>query len=83
MPAFKMIDSSTGGVYAAIMFIIFSRFLALTQQTQNICIAFVQRRPSVFDVGPTLYKCYTNVSCLLGSSQIECQQQTPFTGIKL
>ena len=30
-------------------------------QTQNICIAFVQRRPNVFEVGPSLYKCYTNV----------------------
>ena len=38
-----------------------------TQQTQNICITFIQRRPNVFDVGPTLYKCYTNVLCLLGS----------------
>ena len=37
-----------------------------TQQTQNICITFVQRRPNVFDVGPTLYKYYTNVLCLLG-----------------
>ena len=36
------------------------------QQTQNICITFIQRRPNVFDVGPTLYKCYTNVLCLLG-----------------
>ena len=35
------------------------------QQTQNICITFVQRRPNVFDAGPTLYKCYTNVLCLL------------------
>ena len=25
-----------------------------TQQTQNICITFIQRRPNVFDVGPTL-----------------------------
>ena len=32
-----------------------------TQQTQNICKTFIQRRPNVFDVGPTLYKCYTNV----------------------
>ena len=32
-----------------------------------LCIIFVQRRPNVFDVGPTLYKCYTNVLCLLGS----------------
>ena len=31
-----------------------------------ICITFEQRRPNVFDVGPTLYKCYTNVVCLLG-----------------
>ena len=31
------------------------------QQTQNIFIAFVQRRPNVFDVGPTLYKCYTKM----------------------
>ena len=37
-----------------------------TQQTQNICITFVQRRPNVEDVGPTLYKCYANVLCLLG-----------------
>ena len=29
-----------------------------TQQAQNICITFVQRRPNVFDVGPTLYKCF-------------------------
>ena len=40
-----------------------------TQQTQNICITFVQRRPNVFDVGPTLYECYTNVLCLLGNLQ--------------
>ena len=32
-----------------------------TQQTQNIFITFIQRRPNVFDVGPTLYKCYKNV----------------------
>ena len=38
----------------------------LSQQTQNIFIAFVQCRPNVFDIGPTLYKCYTNVLCLLG-----------------
>ena len=33
---------------------------------QNICITFLQRRPNVFDAGTTLYKCYTNVLCLLG-----------------
>ena len=43
-----------------------SRCLGLPQQTQNICITFVQPRPNVFDVGPTLYKNYKNVLCLLG-----------------
>ena len=37
--------------------------LRSTQQTQSICITFVQ---CVEDVGPALYKCYTNVLCLLG-----------------
>ena len=41
--------------------------MSSSQQTQNIYITFVQRRPSVFDVAPILYKCYTNVLCLLGS----------------
>ena len=40
----------------------------LTQRTQNICITFIQCRINVADVGPTLYKCYTNVLCLLGYS---------------
>ena len=26
------------------------------QQTQDICITFIQRRPNVFDVGPRLHK---------------------------
>ena len=40
----------------------------VTQQTQNICITFVQLWPNVSDVVPALYKCYrsTNVLCLLG-----------------
>ena len=37
-----------------------------SQQTQNICITFVQRRPNVFDA---FYKCYTNVLCFLGWPQ--------------
>ena len=32
-----------------------------SQQTRNICVTFVQRRPNVFDA---LYKWYTNVLCL-------------------
>ena len=39
----------------------------VTQLTQNICITFIQHRPNVFDFGPTLYKCYTNVLCLLST----------------
>ena len=38
------------------------------QQKQNICITFEQRGPNVFDACPTLYKCYTNVLCLLGGA---------------
>ena len=34
--------------------------------TQNICITFIQRRPNVLNVCPTLCKCCTNVLCLLG-----------------
>ena len=37
-----------------------------SQQKQNICITFIQCRTNVEDVGPTLYKCYANVLCLLG-----------------
>ena len=36
-----------------------------SQQTQNICITFIQCWTSVGDVGPTLYKWYTNVLSLL------------------
>ena len=39
---------------------------AFAKQTKHMCITFIQRRPNVFDVGPTLYKCYTNGLCLLG-----------------
>ena len=38
----------------------------IAKQTQNICIPFVQQRSNVFDIGQTLYTCYTNVLCLLG-----------------
>ena len=45
-----------------------------SQSTQSICITFIQCWTNVEDVGPTLYKCYTNVLCLLGSS---VQRPTP------
>ena len=37
-----------------------------TQQRQTICISFIQCWTNVKDVGPTLYKWYRNVMCLLG-----------------
>ena len=46
----------------------------LPQQTQEICITFIQRRPNVFDVGPTLHNViqmfcvYWDVNTNLGSS---------------
>ena len=38
---------------------------SINQQKQTISITFVQHQPNVSDVGPTLYKCYTNFLCLL------------------
>ena len=49
-----------------------------TQHTQNICITCMQRRPNVFDVGPTLYKCYINILCLLGKDAW-CWEKTSFS----
>ena len=57
-----------------------------TQQAQNICITFVQRRPNVFDVGPALYKCYTNVLWMLyytSQCYITCQDQSGELGMNL
>ena len=38
------------------------------QQTQNICITFIQCRPNVFHARTTLYKCYSDVLCLLSGA---------------
>ena len=38
--------------------------------TQMFCACWVQRQPNVLDVGPTLYKCYTNALCLLGRAML-------------
>ena len=43
----------------------------LNQQTQSIWITFW---PNVFEAGLTLYKCYTNVLCLLGKMNIKIQK---------
>ena len=40
--------------------------IVTSQHTQNMCITIVQCWTNVEDVGPTLYKCYTHVLCLLG-----------------
>ena len=43
----------------------YMKYIIHYQQTQKNCMTFIQHRPNVFDVGPTLYKCYTNVyKCL-------------------
>ena len=43
-----------------------ARLQHITQQSQDICITFIQRWPNVFDVGPTLHEVIQNVLCLLG-----------------
>ena len=48
------------------------------QETENICITFVQRRANVEDVGSTLYKCYINVLYLLGSAWLQLHMQMVF-----
>ena len=47
-----------------------SNISALSQQAQNSCITFIQCWTNVKNVGPTLYKWYTNVLCLLCSGLI-------------
>ena len=37
-----------------------------TGKHKTFCITFIQRRTNVVDVGPTLYKCYTNVFVFAG-----------------
>ena len=48
---------------------IFSKPWFETYPAKNKTFVFVQCWTNVEDVGPTLYKCYTNVLCLLG---IQC-----------
>ena len=50
----------------------------MTQQTKSICITFVQCWANVFDVGLTLYKCYTDVLCLLGGHVSHSHEDDPF-----
>ena len=45
--------------------VILAQFGLYPSKHKNMCITFVQRRPNVFAVGPTLYKCYTNALCSL------------------
>ena len=48
------------------MCVTFIQYWTNVEETQNICLTFIQYRPNVFDVGPILHKCQTNVLCLLG-----------------
>ena len=43
-----------------------TRPTAIPRKHKKNCITFVQRRRNGFDVGPALYRCYTNVLCLPG-----------------
>ena len=45
---------------------LFFILLKLTIIVTAIPAAYKQRRNNVFDVDPALYKCYTNVVCLVG-----------------
>ena len=59
---------SNTGIAIKVQIYSFIRYIcSSTQQKQNFCITYVQRRPNVSDVGPALYKFYTNVLCLLGN----------------
>ena len=59
--------------------------LIISQQAQNISITFIQRRTNVLDVGPTLYKCFTNVFHLLGCtywrSHVQCDEAVASPGM--
>ena len=46
------------------------RALAVSKQTQNLCITFVQRRPNVLDARQTLYTFYNNVLSSLGWGRV-------------
>ena len=46
------------------------RLVDSSQQTQNICITFVQCWTNVEDIEPTSYRCYSKVLCLL---DLECK----------
>ena len=37
-----------------------------SKHRRYVCIAFIQCWPNIEDIVPTLYRCYTNVLCLLG-----------------
>ena len=50
----------------------------------NIFMTFIQCRPNVFDVGPTLYKCHTNVLCFPGcglNEMSDVQKGSPLLSI--
>ena len=50
------------------MFTSYGHIIASTEltPTEGICVALGQHRPNVFDAGPALYRCCTDVSSLLG-----------------
>ena len=53
-----------------------------SQQIQSICITFVHCLTNVDDVGPTLYKWYTHILCLLGCNAETQRAWTLILGIQ-
>ena len=49
------------------------------QKAQNISITFVQCWTNVKNVGPTLYKCYANILCLLGKPTFLSEKKKVFS----
>ena len=62
---------------------IFPRLIIKVSNLPTKHKTFIQRRPNVFDVGPTFHKCHTNVLCLLGCLLDVLEESHRVTMIKL
>ena len=63
--AHKLIRTTWIFIFTCIM-LLWMRYNREKTKNKNSSMAFVQRRSNLFDVGPSSYKWYTNVLCLLG-----------------
>ena len=53
------------------------------QRRDNVCPSRSGMPSNVFDVGPTLYKCYTNVLCLLDGVHVVLEMDVICSGSNL